>query len=196
MFEQALFDPKYRIYPEDFEQYTKQFVCNLKCKLKEVFHIDVCQINTMEEKSPVVYTEVFNLCRTTVLRHSEASTGRTSALLALYNSARLLGSILFLGAVGFLVRIFVSLENFQWVLIAIYFLVLWLPWIWIERDSLVGCVRGKSEKVSTEKKPDKDCVKEIYKKEDRSISKKKSPLCGAHLLVNYGGTCFSSVVVD
>ena len=117
IFEQALFDPKCRIYPEDFEQYTEQFIDKLKCKFRDVFKIDICEIEKTHEDNPVAYTEIFNLCRTVVLRHSEASAGRTSALLALYNSTRLLGSILFLASVTFWLKIVFS-EN-------------WLQGIWI-----------------------------------------------------------------
>lgn len=117
IFEQALFDSKCRIYPEDFEQYTEQFIGKLECKFRDVFKIDIREIGKTKEDSPVAYTEIFNLCRTVVLRHSEASAGRTSALLALYNSARLLGSTLFLGSVIFWLKIVFS-EN-------------WLQGIWI-----------------------------------------------------------------
>jgi hypothetical protein len=131
IFEEALFDPKCRIYPEDFEQYTAQFLCKLKCKFKDVFKMDLCEIGETKGDSPVAYTEIFNLCRTIVLRHSEASAGRTSALLALYNSARLLGSILFLGSVSFWVRIvfYGNLLQGTWVLFIVCFSVFMSIWI-------------------------------------------------------------------
>ena len=76
IFEKALVSSEDPIYPEDFEQYTTQFVCQLKSKFKDVFEIDLCEIEKTNEDSPVAYTEIFNLCRTVVLRHSEASAGR------------------------------------------------------------------------------------------------------------------------
>lgn len=123
MLEEALFFQTSRIYPEDFEQYTEQFVHNLRCEFRKVFGIDVCKIKGMKGDTQVAYTEIFNLARTTVLRHNEGSLPRISALLARYNSAKLMGSIFFVSTVGFLVRIFVPPESLQWTLILVWFVV-------------------------------------------------------------------------
>ena len=142
IFEKALVSSEDPIYPEDFEQYTTQFVCQLKSKFKDVFEIDLCEIEKTNEDSPVAYTEIFNLCRTVVLRHSEASAGRTSSLLALYNSARLLGSILFLASFGFWVRIVFSENLLQgiWILFIISFSVFMSVWVVGRR----GCLSQQS----------------------------------------------------
>lgn len=125
MLEEALFFRSSRIYPEDFEQYTEQFVHNLRCEFRKVFGIDVCKIKGTKEDTQVAYTEIFNLLRTTVLRYNEGNFPRVSALLARYNSAKLMGSIFFLASVGFLVRIFVPPEYLQWkwILISIWLIV-------------------------------------------------------------------------
>ncbi len=131
IFEQALFNPKCRIYPEDFEQYTEQFIDKLKCKFRNVFEIDICEIDKTERNSPIAYTEIFNLCRTVVLRHSEASSSRTSALLALYNSTRLLGSILFLASISFWMKMTFSENLLQgiWILLIVYLIVHMSIWV-------------------------------------------------------------------
>ena len=123
MLEEALFYRESRIYPEDFEQYTEQFVHNLRCEFRKIFGINVCKIKGTEEDTQVAYTEIFNLLRTTVLRHNEGYSPRISALLARYNSAKLMGSIFFLSTVGFLTRIFVPPESLQWTSILI---LVWL----------------------------------------------------------------------
>ena len=123
MLEEALFFQTSRIYPEDFEQYTEQFVHNLRCEFRKVFGIDVCKIKGTKGDTQVAYTEIFNLLRTTVLRHNEGNSPRISALLARYNSAKLMGSIFFLSTVGFLVRIFVPPESLQWTLILVWLTV-------------------------------------------------------------------------
>ena len=123
MLEEALFFRTSRIYPEDFEQYTEQFIQNLRCEFRKVFGIDVCKIKGTNGDTQVAYTEIFNLLRTTVLRHNEGYSPRVSALLARYNSAKLMGSIFFLASVGFLVRIFVPPQCLQWTLILIWLIV-------------------------------------------------------------------------
>ena len=142
IFEKTLVSSESPIYPEDFEQYTTQFVCQLKSKFKDVFEIDICEINEKKADNPIAYTEIFNLCRTVVLRHSEASAGRTSSLLALYNSARLLRSILFLASFGFWVRIVFSENLLQgiWILFITSFSVFMSVWVIGRR----GCLSQQS----------------------------------------------------
>ena len=128
MLEEALFYRESRIYPEDFERYTEQFVHNLRCEFRKIFGIDVYKIKGTQEDTQVAYTEIFNLLRTTVLRYNEGYSSRISALLARYNSAKLMGSIFFLSTAGFLVRIFVPPESLQWtlILILVWFIVMLL----------------------------------------------------------------------
>ncbi|MDE0087565.1 MAG: hypothetical protein OXU23_17720 [Candidatus Poribacteria bacterium] len=125
MLEEALFCQSSRIYPEDFEQYTEQFVHKLRYEFRKVFGINIYKIQETEKDTQVVYTEIFNLLRTTVLRYNEGNSRRISALLARYNSAKLMGSIFFLASAGFLVRLFVPPQYLQWtsILISIWLIV-------------------------------------------------------------------------
>ncbi|MDE0086873.1 MAG: hypothetical protein OXU23_14230 [Candidatus Poribacteria bacterium] len=129
-FEKALFDCKYRDNSEEFSPYTDEFVKNFKVKIEEVFGIKVGTVREEAEKakSDIKYTEIFDLCRTTVLRQSPDVYSRGYTFLVQYNSAKLIGSIFFLAAVGFLVRIFVPPQHLQWISIPIWILVLVLLW--------------------------------------------------------------------
>lgn len=146
MLEEALFFRESRIYPEDFEQYTEQFVHNLRCELRKVFGINVCKVKSTKKDTQVAYTEIFNLLRTTVLRHNEGSSPRISALLARYNSTKLMGSIFFVASVGFLVRIFVPPQYLQWPLILI---LIWLivPLL-ILMSRIVSCRKKKTKETN------------------------------------------------
>ena len=132
-FEKALFDCKYRDDSEDFSPYTDEFVKNFKTKIEDVFGIKVETVREEAEKAKnnVKYIEIFDLCRTTVLKQSPDVYSRGFTLLAQYNSAKLIGSIFFLAAVGFLVRIFVPPQYLQWILILIWLLV--FVFLWIKR---------------------------------------------------------------
>ena len=127
-FEKALFNCKYRDDSENFSPYTDEFVKNFKTKIENVFGIKVETVREEAKKAEndVKYTEIFDLCRTTVLRQSPDVYSRGFTLLAQYNSAKLIGSIFFLAAVGFLVRILVPSQYLQWILIPIWILVLLL----------------------------------------------------------------------
>ena len=129
-FERALLDCKYRDNSEEFSPYTDEFVENFKVKIEEVFGIKVETVRDEAEqaKNDVKYIEIFDLCRTTVLKQSPDVYSRGFTLLAQYNSAKLIGSIFFLAAVGFLVRIFVPPQYWQWtfILISVWLVVLLL----------------------------------------------------------------------
>ncbi len=129
-FEKALFDCRYRDNSEEFSPYTDEFVKNFKVKIEEVFGIKVETVRGEAEKAKndVKYTEIFDLCRTTVLSQSPDVYSRGYTLLVQYNSAKLIGSIFFLATVGFMLRIFVPLQYWQWILILIWILVLVLLW--------------------------------------------------------------------
>ena len=129
-FEKALFDCKYRDDFGDFDPYTDEFVKNFKVKIDDVFGIKAKTIREEAErtKNDVKYTEVFDLCRTAVLKQSSDVYSRGFTLLAQYNSAKLIGSIFFLAAAGFLVRIFVPPQYLPWIPIPIWILVLVLLW--------------------------------------------------------------------
>ena len=85
-FEKALFDCKYRNNSEEFSPYTDEFVKNFKVKIDDVFGIKVETIREEAEraKNDVKYTEIFDMCRTTVLKQSPDVYSRGFTLLAQY----------------------------------------------------------------------------------------------------------------
>jgi hypothetical protein len=119
-FEKALFDCKYRDDSGDFDPYTDKFVKNFKVKIDDVFGIKVETIQKEAEKAKndVKYIEIFDLCRTAVLKQSPDVYSRGFTLLAQYNSAKLIGSIFFLASVSFWVKIIFSENLFHgiWIL--------------------------------------------------------------------------------
>ena len=125
-FEKALLYCKYRDDSEDFSPYTDEFVKKFKVKIETVFGIKVEAVREEAEKAKnnKKYIEIFDMCRTTVIKQSPDVYSRGFTLLAQYNSAKLIGRIFFLAAVGFLVRILVPSQYLPWILIPIWILVL------------------------------------------------------------------------
>ena len=137
-FERGLFDSSYRDYPIDFVPYSDHFVGKLKRQIEKIFDVNVDKIRCEagDQVADQKYMEIFEFCRSAVIERSPAHYSRAFVLLSLYNSARLLGGIFLLAAVGFLVRIFVLQQHFEGTWLAVYFVILWLPWI--EK----GCTKG------------------------------------------------------
>jgi len=102
-FEKTLLDCRCRGDSDKFSPYTDEFVENFKVKIEEVFGIKVETVREEAEKAKNAkrYIEIFDLCRTTVLKQSPDVYSRGFTLLAQYNSAKLMGSIFFLATVGF-----------------------------------------------------------------------------------------------
>lgn len=132
-FEKGLFCRKYRKYPEDFGPYSKEFVCKLKRQIEKVFDIKVETVlrEARKAENNVKYTEIFHLCRTALMKQSRDLYPRASGLLIRYNSAKLLGGIFFLGAIGFFLRGFVYLSMVRgfvllFIVSAIYLFALYL----------------------------------------------------------------------
>ena len=166
-FEKRLFCGKYKDYDKDFYPYSDQFVHKLRHQIRKVFGIKVSTIQGEAENkgADVRYTEIFHLCRTAFMKHSPDLYPRASALLSLYNSAKLLGAIFCLAAIGFFLRIVIFQQDIQgpWQATRspIYLNGLLLFWLvvfivlWIEEKN-----RDK-----------KDCPKT-----DKNTAKKKYPL--------------------
>ncbi len=153
-FERGLFDSSYREDPTDFVPYSDHFVGKLKTQIEKIFDVKVDRI--MREAGDWVgdqkYMEIFEFCRSAVIERSPAHYSRAFALLSLYNSARLLGGIFLLATVGFLVRIFVPQQPFEWTWLAVYILILWLLWIG---------KKGEKSNDSAKKRSKKGCTKSI-----------------------------------
>ena len=134
-FEKGLFCKKYRDHSEDFDSYSDTFIRRLEHHIQKVFGIKVktIQEEATESGNDAKYTEIFDLCRATVLKHSEGSYPRISALLARYNSAKLMGGIFFLATLGFWVRTasYLELKYLGWIIVLPFrvllkFLALWI----------------------------------------------------------------------
>ncbi len=102
MFEEELFKSrKSRRYFKDIGPYSDQFVSRLKEQVEKVFNIKVDEMETGVE-----YTEIFHLCRNTVIKHNPTLYSGAFVFLVRYSSTKLLGCIFFLGGIGFLMRAF------------------------------------------------------------------------------------------
>lgn len=102
MFEKELFNPTIgRRHPEDFHPYSDQFVQSLKKQIGKLFNIEIDKMDSDEE-----YTEIFHLCRNTVIEHSQNLYSSAFVFLVRYNSTKLIGNIFFFGGIGFLLRMF------------------------------------------------------------------------------------------
>lgn len=145
-FERGLFDPKSREDPTDFVPYSDHFVGKLKTQIEKIFDVKVEEGNQVDDQK---YMEIFEFCRSAVIERSPAHYSRAFVLLSLYNSARLLGGIFLLAAVGFLARIFVPQQHFEWTWIAVYILIFSLPWIETKGEKLNDCPKKESEKCCT-----------------------------------------------
>lgn len=147
-FEKGLFDSSYRDYPIDFVPYSDHFVDKLKKQIEKIFDVKVdsimCEADDQVEDQK--YMEIFEFCRGAVIERSPAHYSRAFALLSLYNSARLLAGIFLLAAVGFLVRIFVPQQHFEWIWGVVYILIFFFPWIGTKGEKLNGCAKKESEK--------------------------------------------------
>lgn len=88
MFESELFNSNSSSTSKKSESYTNQFVEKLKIKIEDVFDIE-----DRNAEGPVYYTEIFDLCRITVMKHSIGVYERDFPLLARYYSAKLMGSV-------------------------------------------------------------------------------------------------------
>ena len=140
-FERGLFDSTYRDYPIDFVPYSDHFVGKLKTQIEKIFDVKVDRImrEAGDQVEDQTYTEIFEFCRGAVIERSPAHYSRAFALLSLYNSARLLGGIFLLATVGFWMRIFVLQQQFEETWLAVYFVILWLPWIKKCCTKGIGC---------------------------------------------------------
>lgn len=124
-FERELLEPKHRVYPEDFGPYTNQFVHKLKTEIKNIFDIDIQQADSKKKENPIKYTEIFHLCRTTVLKQSPDLYPRVLALLARYNSAKLMGTIFFFATFAFFVKLVGFQQGISWIIVILMSV---LPW--------------------------------------------------------------------
>lgn len=188
-FERGLFDSKSREDPIDFVPYSYHFVGKLKTQIEKIFDVNVDRIGREagDQVANQKYMEIFEFCRSAVIERSPAHYSRAFALLSLYNSARLLGVIFLLAAVGFWARIFVPQQHFGWTWVAVYFVILWLPWIWTEGEKLNDHAKKESEE---------SCTKVNCVKRDTNAIKITSSLGPAYWAVGGFGALVARLWID
>ncbi len=126
-FMKGLFKPEFRDSSEDFNPYSDQFVCQFKNQIEEIFTIRVNKI-----KRDVEYTEIFDFCRSILIKQSPALYSRAFVLFSRHESAKLMMSISVLATLGFLARgihLWISSESTKWsvtILTGVSFLLVFL----------------------------------------------------------------------
>ena len=96
-FMKGLFKPEFRDSSDDFNPYSKQFVSGFRNQIEEIFAI---KVDKMEKD--VEYTEIFDFCRTILIKKSPTLYSRAFVLFSRHESAKLMMFIFFLAALGFL----------------------------------------------------------------------------------------------
>ena len=111
----GLFKPDFRDSSDDFNPYSKQFVHEFRKQIEEIFTI---KVDKMEED--VEYTEIFDFCRSVLIKQSPTLYSRAFVLFSRHESAKLMMSVFFLATLGFLVRgihLWVLSEPIKWFVI-------------------------------------------------------------------------------
>ena len=114
-FMKGLFKPDFRDSSDDFNPYSKQFVREFRKQIEEIFTI---KVDKMEED--VEYTEIFDFCRSVLIKQSPTLYSRAFVLFSRHESAKLMMSVFFLATLGFLVRgihLWVLSEPIKWFVI-------------------------------------------------------------------------------
>ncbi len=96
-FMKGLLKPDFRDSSDDFNPYSKQFVSGFRNQIEEIFEI---KVDKMEKD--VEYTEIFDFCRTILIKKSPTLYSRAFVLFSRHESAKLMMFIFFLAALGFL----------------------------------------------------------------------------------------------
>ena len=112
-----LFEPDYRHFSADSNPYSEQFIQELKNRIEEIFAIRVDDI-----KKDTEYMEIFDFCRHTLMQQSPTTYTRVLMLFSRYESARLMMSVSFLAALGFLVNavyLWIQADAIQWLVITL-----------------------------------------------------------------------------
>ena len=109
-------------------------------KIKEVFEIDIEAIpeEAKDAKNDVKHTEIFDLCRTTVLKHSPDIYSRGFALLARYNSAKLMGALFFFATFAFFIKLMGFQQGISWIVLLIVSAFSWIG----RKGSCLGLTYG------------------------------------------------------
>lgn len=108
----GLLKPEFRDSSDDFNPYSKQFVSKFRNQIEGIFAI---KIDKMERD--VEYTEVFDFCRSILIKKSPTLYSRAFVLFSRHESAKLMMFIFVCAALGFLGRsiyLWISPESIKW----------------------------------------------------------------------------------
>ena len=111
-FMKGLLKPDFRDSSEDFNPYSDQFVCQFKNQIEEIFTVNVNKI-----KKDVEYTEIFDFCRSVLIKQSPTLYSRAFVLFSRHESAKLMMSISVLATVAFSgrsIHLWISSEPTKW----------------------------------------------------------------------------------
>ena len=126
-FMKGLFNFDCRDSSEDFNPYSKQFIREFKKQIEEIFAIKVDKMETAVE-----YTEIFDFCRSVLIKQSPTLYSRAFVLFSRHESAKLMMFISSLATLGFLARgihLWVLSEPTKWfvtILTGVSFLLIFL----------------------------------------------------------------------
>lgn len=111
-FMKGVFKPEFRDSSGDFNPYSEQFVREFRNQIEDIFAIRVDKIGKDKE-----YTEIFDFCRSTLIKHSPTVYARAFVLLSRHESAKLMMSISFLATLGLLgrgIHLWIVSEPIKW----------------------------------------------------------------------------------
>lgn len=111
-FMKGLFKPEFRDSSDDFNPYSGQFVYQFKNQIEEIFTVKVNKI-----KGDVEYTEIFDFCRSVLIKKSPTLYSRAFVLFSRHESAKLMMSISVLATFAFLARgihLWILSESIKW----------------------------------------------------------------------------------
>ena len=111
-FMKGVLKPDFRDSSDDFNPYSKQFVSGFRNQIEEIFAIKVEKI-----ERDVEYTEIFDFCRSILIKKSPTLYSRAFVLFSRHESAKLMMFIFFLAALGFLgrsIHLWISPESIKW----------------------------------------------------------------------------------
>ena len=111
-FMKGLFKPDFRDSSDDFNPYSDQFVREFKNQIEDIFTVNVDKI-----KKDIEYTEIFDFCRSILIKQSPTLYSRAFVLFSRHESAKLMMSISVLATLGFLARgihLWILSEPIKW----------------------------------------------------------------------------------
>ena len=107
---------------KDASPYSKQFVCEFRNQIEEIFRV---KVDKMERDGE--YREIFSFCRMAIMKQSPAIYSRVNLWFRRYDSAKAMVYVVFMATLGFLVRgVYPQINWLLIILTVISFLAGWL----------------------------------------------------------------------